>query len=123
MAFVNYSLGEGSHMVSLFPMVVIVVLLTGLLLCFLLPADFRKTFFNPESIVEQLIVKSLGFVGLIALVAELVVGSGPNNGLNGTSPCCLFGAYIVLIVYGRAAWYFWSRQSPQQTLPADAAGR
>jgi hypothetical protein len=101
---------------TLFPMVMIAVLLIGLAFCFLLPADFRRTFFSPATIAERLLVKSIGIVAIVALAAEVTLGHGSDNGLYGISPCVLFGTYVVMVVYGRAAWFLWKRQSQKSDL-------
>ena len=67
------------------------LLLTGLLFYILLPTDFRKAFFNPATSGERLLVRSLGLVAVVALIAEVAIGHSPDNGINGISPCLFLG--------------------------------
>lgn len=108
-------------MVSLLSIVVMALVLLGLLLFVLLPADFRAAFFRPATLGEQLLVRSLGIVAIATLIAEFTIGCKPDNGIYGISPCLLFGVYLSLVVYGRAAYFFWKRQSQKRKAPASAA--
>jgi len=87
----------------------------------LLPVDFRKDFFHPETLGERLLVRSLGFVAIATLVAEFAVGHRPDNGLSGISPCVLFGIYSSLVFYVRAVFFLRGRQSQKQASPDNAA--
>ena len=103
-------------MVSLLSILVMALVLIGLLLYVLLPAEFRATFFHPATLGEQLLVKSLGLVAIATLIAEVAIRRSPDNGIHGISPCLLFGVYGSLVVYGRAAYFFWTRQSQKRSV-------
>ncbi len=105
-------------MVSVLAFLVLALSLTVLLI--LLPADFRKSFFNPETLGERLLVRSLGLVAVATLIAEVALGHGPDNGLNGLSPCVMFGIYCSLVFYVRAVFFLRRRQAQKRELPADA---
>jgi len=98
-------------MVSVLSIFVLSLLLTGLLLLLVLPVDFRTAFLNPKTYGEQLLLRSVGLVAIAALIAEIVVGRGPDNGINGISPCLLFGAYGSVVLYLRAAYFLWNRRT------------
>jgi hypothetical protein len=88
--------------------------LLSTLLLIMLPAEFRKSFFNPATLGERLLVRSLGLVAIVALIAEFTVGQRLDNGLNGISPCVCFGMYCSLVLYARAVYFLRNRQ-PQKT--------
>lgn len=120
-------------MVSLL-MILATALLVTLLLIFM-PADFRKSFFNPETFGERLLVKSLGIVAIATMVAEIVVGhtgvvipGWPDNGVQGwrylyqgISPCVGFGMYASFVLYVRAVFFLRQRQAHKRAFSADAA--
>ena len=107
-------------MVSLQSILVMALLLTGLLLYVLLPTDFRTAFFKPATSGQRLLVRSLGLVAVLTLIVEIAIGHSPDNGINGISPCLLFGIYGSLVLYGRAAYFLWRWRSHQRDLPAGA---
>lgn len=100
---------------------VMTLLLIGLSLYVILPTDFRTSFSKPETPRSRLVARSLGLVAIVTLIAEIAVGQRSDNGLNGLSPCLLFGIYASLVLYGRAAYFVWRRHLKKQALPMDAA--
>jgi len=107
---------------SFLPVLVMTMLVVGLLLVLLLPADFRKIFSRPANFGDWLLVRSLGLVAVLTMVWHFVAGQCSGScSTYGCSPCLFFGTYASLVLYGRAAWYFWKRQVKDHTLPPDAA--
>lgn len=97
------------------------LLMIGLALYVTLPSDFRASFSNPATPRGRLLARSLGLVAIVTLIAEIAVGQRSDNGLNGLSPCLLFGIFASLVLYGRAAYFMYRRHLKKQVLPMDMA--
>ena len=107
---------------SLLPVLVMTMLAVGLLLVLLLPADFRKILSRPANLGDWLLVRSLGLVAVVTLIWHFVGGRCSNScSIYGCSPCLYFGIYASLVLYGRAGWYVWKRQTKNPAVPSDAA--
>jgi hypothetical protein len=109
-------------MASLLPILVLTMLAVGLLLVMVLPAEFRNALFRPATLGQRLLVRSLGIVAVVTLIAHFFNTPCTDKcGSGGCSPCLYFGIYASLVLYGQASWYLWKRHAKDQAMPPDAA--